>query len=83
MLPGAKGSSTSDIDLVVILDRLDTEQFSTLRLEEERELARMAGEVCVCPVKVWLVDWSEWRSRFPALGNGGARSPHRREMAET
>ena len=28
----------------------------------------MAGEVCGCPVKVWLVDWSEWRSRSPLWG---------------
>ena len=63
-----EGSSNSDIDVVVVVDRLETEQFSASRLEEERELARRASEVCGCPVQVWLVDWSEWRSRSSVWG---------------
>ena len=63
-----EGSSNSDIDVVVVVDRLDTEQFSVPRLEEERGLARRAGRACGWPVQVWLVDWAEWRSRSPVWG---------------
>ena len=64
----AQGSSNSDIDLVVVVDRLDTEQFSVPRLDEERGLARRAGRAGGWPVQVWLVDWAEWRSRSPVWG---------------
>ena len=63
-----EGSSISDIDVVVVVDRLDTEQFSAPRLEDERRLARRAGSACGWPVQVWLVDWAEWRSRSPVWG---------------
>ena len=63
-----EGSSNSDIDLVVVVDRLETEQFSPSRLEEERGLARRASEACGCPVQVWLVDWPEWWSRSSVWG---------------
>ena len=63
-----EGSSNSDIELVVVVDRLDTEQFSVPRLYEERGLAHRAGRACGWPVQVWLVDWAEWRSRSPVWG---------------
>ena len=63
-----EGSSGSDVDVVVVVDRLESEQFSASRLEEERELARRASEVSGCPVQVWLVDWSEWWSRSSVWG---------------
>ena len=63
-----EGSSNSDIDMVVVVDRLDTEQFSVPRLKEEQGLARTAGRACGRRVQVWLVDWAEWRSRSPVWG---------------
>ena len=66
----ARGEASlgSDIDVVVVVDRVGDEQFSLQRLQEEGELANRAGEVCGFPVQVWLVDWPEWRSRSPVWG---------------
>ena len=61
-------SEWSDIDLIAIVDCVDTRRDSKDRAASNRHLEHQAAEACGFPVQVWLIDWPEWKSHSPVWG---------------
>ena len=58
----------SDIDFMVITDRVEGDYGSDKRKNLGIDLAREAQEACGFRVQVFLVDWVEWKSRSVVWG---------------
>ena len=58
----------SDIDFMVITDRVEGDYGSDKRKNLGIDLAREAREACGFRVQVFLVDWVEWKSRSVVWG---------------
>ena len=61
-------SEWSDIDLIAIVDCVDTRRDSKDRAASNRHLEHQAAEACGFPVQVWLIDWPEWKSHSLVWG---------------
>ncbi len=63
----------SDIDLMVITDRVEGDYGSGKRKNLGIDLAREAREACGFRVQVFLVDWVEWKSRSVVWGTSNTK----------